>query len=177
MLHFGWPGCLNLYNENPLCCLPQIEVRDRREPRYGVQRLHWGQQWHWKPSLLFSSLLFSSLLFSSLLSPICFSEFSSLLVPSLLSSPMIRISPTFNADTKCTGFCKIKTTTTTTTTTKNTGINYILKKKIIQGCTVHLTLSTTFSTNTFMMKKKEKDFTVFKVLICVRNSTPWDEEP
>ena len=127
MLHFGWPGCLNLYNENPLCCLPQIEVRDRREPRYGVQRLHWGQQWHWKPSLLFSSLLFSSLLFSSLLSPICFSEFSSLLVPSLLSSPMIRISPTFNADTKCTGFCKIKTTTTTTTT-KNTGINYILKK-------------------------------------------------
>lgn len=27
-------------NESSLVCFSQIEVRDRREPRYGVQRLH-----------------------------------------------------------------------------------------------------------------------------------------
>lgn len=32
----------------------QIEVRDRTEPRYGIQQFHWGQEWHWKSSLTLS---------------------------------------------------------------------------------------------------------------------------
>lgn len=52
--------------KNPLSCFWQIEVRDRNEPRYGVQRLHWGQEWHWKPSFTLSHMtLFSTLVWWS----------------------------------------------------------------------------------------------------------------
>lgn len=79
---------LNDDSKNPLSCFCQIEVRDRREPRYGVQRLHWGEnKWHWKTSLPLVSV---------------FSHPST-----IYFFPMIRISPNLNADTKCTGFCKI----------------------------------------------------------------------
>lgn len=34
----------------------QIEVRDRTEPRYGIQQFHWGQEWHWESSLTLSHM-------------------------------------------------------------------------------------------------------------------------
>ena len=120
-------------------CVDSLRSRFGTEENQGTECSVFTEGNNGTGKLLFSSLLFSSLLFSSLLSPICFSLFffllassllfSSLLFSSLLSSPMIRISPTFNADTKCTGFCKIKQQQQQQQQ-QHTGINYILKKKL-----------------------------------------------
>lgn len=63
-------------------CSCQIEVRDRCEPRYGVQRLHWGQKWN--PFHL------------------------SYMTPPNYFCLKIRILLSLNASSECTGFCKLK---------------------------------------------------------------------
>lgn len=104
---------------DPLFCLCQIEVRDRREPRYGVQRLHWGRLQR-REKIKKTSLLLLSF-------------------PPSLSSSSLQWSgyrPSQCRHTKCTGFCKIISRKTNNTR------NYILKGGVGKGFfkVVHLRL-------------------------------------